>query len=757
MYLEKLEINGFKSFARKTGFNFKPGITAIVGPNGSGKSNIADAMRWALGEQSIKTLRGKKSEDVIFSGSDKKARLGMAEIALYFNNEKDEADIGMSEICITRRLYRNGDSEYLINNAKSRLADIQMLLAKTGVAHTSYSIIGQGMIDSFLLSSPQERKEFFEEASGVKPLQIKRGQSLNKLERTEENLETAQIQLNEITPRLNSLTRQVKRLEKRAEIEIQLKDLEKKYYGSLLNEINKKWQTENNELKKEVAEQDALRSKTNELQEQIAKLTKDSVKSEKLEGLNKELQALVEDKMKYNSDIAEIKVKAVQTVVKDKDKKNIPAYISGEIIKYIKDIKDIKDKINTALNNNNLEEAKKQLYQQEVLIDKINKTLEPFTENKNSAVAKTDFNLEIEKLENKIKEINQTIENTQQQIKSENEKEKNERSQIWEFQQSYQNEQSKLNEISNVVNNLRVELARLETRKDDLEQEARQELNDLEEIKNKDYPALNENEKRTMVTEIGKLKHSLELIGGIDPEVQTEYEQTKERHGFLDEQIKDLNKSMEVLEKLILDLDENIKKQFDNNFKKINDQFQKYFKVLFDGGKSQLILIKNDQDPSSKLQETRNAETEGDAINRVSTEIIEEGEAEKIKDRLKSTVYAGIEIEATPPGKKLKSINMLSGGEKAMTSIALICAIISSNPSPFIVLDEVDAALDEANSLRYAEILEKLSEKSQLLIITHNRATMEKSDILYGVTMGDDGISELLSLKLETAEKFTNR
>jgi len=152
MYLEKLEINGFKSFAQKVVLDFKPGTTAVVGPNGSGKSNVADAIRWVLGEQSLKLLRGKKSEDVIFSGSDKKARLGLAEVSLILNNEKDEAGLGLSEICLTRRLYRNGESEYLINKQRTRLLDIQMLLAKSSFAQTSYSIIGQGMIDSFLLA-----------------------------------------------------------------------------------------------------------------------------------------------------------------------------------------------------------------------------------------------------------------------------------------------------------------------------------------------------------------------------------------------------------------------------------------------------------------------------------------------------------------------------------------------------------------------------------------------------------------------------
>ena len=168
MYLEKLEIQGFKSFASKNVLVFpgmidksKRGITSIVGPNGSGKSNVADAVRWALGEQSMKTLRGKRSEDVIFSGSDKKGRLGMSEVSLFLNNEKRVAPIDYSQVVITRRLYRNGDSEYMMNNNRARLSDIQMMLARAKFGQKTYSVIGQGMVEGFLNTSLAERKEFF--------------------------------------------------------------------------------------------------------------------------------------------------------------------------------------------------------------------------------------------------------------------------------------------------------------------------------------------------------------------------------------------------------------------------------------------------------------------------------------------------------------------------------------------------------------------------------------------------------------------
>ena len=270
MYLEKLELQGFKSFANKNKLVFsglladkKRGITVVVGPNGSGKSNIADSIRWALGEQSTKLLRSKKSEDVIFSGSDKKNRLNMAEVSLYFNNEQgilnsnvseiidpenniqgnQESDnidalLLLSEIVLTRRIFRDGNSEYYINNIKVRLSDVQIFLAKANFGQKTYSVIGQGMVENFLNTSPAERKVFFDEATGVKQYQIKRDLSLNKLENSQENLSKVEMLLDEIEPRLKSLTRQVNKLKKRQFLEEELLKNQLNYYNKIWKEIN---------------------------------------------------------------------------------------------------------------------------------------------------------------------------------------------------------------------------------------------------------------------------------------------------------------------------------------------------------------------------------------------------------------------------------------------------------------------------------------------------------------------------------------
>ncbi|PIT90126.1 hypothetical protein COU23_00220 [Candidatus Kuenenbacteria bacterium CG10_big_fil_rev_8_21_14_0_10_36_11] len=764
MFLEKLEINGFKSFAHKAILEFKPGITAIVGPNGSGKSNVSDAIRWVLGEQSIKLLRGKKGEDMIFSGSDKKARLGLAEVILHFNNNKDEADLGMSEVVITRRLYRHGESEYLVNNQKSRLFDIQMILAKAGVAQASYAIIGQGQIDAFLLASREDHKEFFEEASGVKSLQIKRAQAINKLEATEENLVTAAIQLNEIGPRLNSLTRQVKKLEQRAALEMRLKDYQQKYYGFNWSQMEEQWKKMHRALKQAADSEAQKKSAIDKLQQELESLTRGNAHTLKTEELQKEYQDLIAEKINLNNKLADLKIKTatIEAAPVKAKKTDLPEHAIRELEQIVKSLKLLKDKITTALKTTNFELVEQYFAEQWQAILKMEEILKPYNQESGDDKQKTETknNVEEKEIKNlfvKLKETDEKILAIQQKMQAQNELEKNERSQIWIYQQKYQTEQNVLNQLANETNNLRVELARLETHKDDLEQEIRQELGEnwfMTQGSNLSSVVMPEEEKRNLQMEISRLKHQLNLIGGIDPEVQKEYLGTKERFDFLSGQVNDLKSSIGSLEELIIDLDETVKKQFDSQFKIINEQFQKYFKVLFAGGSAKLILVKEEEEANNKQQEEKNIAAEQSFL----TEMVEEKAAmEKIKDRLNSNLYLGVDIEATPPGKKLKSISMLSGGERAMTSIALLCAIISANPSPFVVLDEVDAALDEANSVRYAEIMEHLAHQSQFIIITHNRATMEKADILYGVTMGSDGISALLSLKLESAERFTNR
>lgn len=737
MYLKRLEIIGFKSFANRTVLEFpKPkkndfSITSVVGPNGSGKSNLVEAIRWALGEQSLKTLRGKKLQDIIFSGSSQKTHLNLAEVTLFFNNEDKAAPIDYKEFTITRRIYRNGESKYLINKSRVRLQDILILLAKSNFGQKSYSIVGQGLVDQILHSSPIERKKFFDEATGIKQYQIKKDEAIRKIEKSQTNLQQAGIALSEITPHLRSLTKQINKLEKRQEIESKLFQLQKEYYGGLWQKINQQVSSLKEKIDKQVEEQNQVERELEQIQKQSENLAYEKM-GDQYEEIQKKYQKILDQKNKHIQEQSIINAQLMFEKEKNKRLEQKPE-IEIDQEKIFFDLKKIKSEQEKFLNQ---VEKTSQIQDLEKLKELAKKIFEKIVQCLKNFEPKKDlkFPLISQKQEKNIKELGSKKENQQteidkldkelkkinQELGQFNEKEREKRQQLLNWQKKIQEKQSQLNELSYKTNELKIELARLETKKDVLENEINQEI----DAKGKEI--INSTEsgrdfKEDSLEQIHKLKHELELIGSIDPEITKEYPEVNERYEFLSSQTEDLKKSIKSLNKIIQELDQKIKNQFKNNFYQINQEFDRYFKIIFGGGKAKIVL---------QEQEEKNQETE-------------EGESLKI-----NSVATGIDILAVPPGKKIKNIEALSGGEKALSSLALICAIIAINKPPFVVLDEVDAALDQENSFKFAKILKELRQNSQFIVITHNQQTIEGTDILYGITMGHDNISRLISLNL---------
>jgi chromosome segregation protein len=290
-----------------------------------------------------------------------------------------------------------------------------------------------------------------------------------------------------------------------------------------------------------------------------------------------------------------------------------------------------------------------------------------------------------------------------------------------------------------------IELARVETRLEGLKNEMNEVIFDLVTLVTSTPPpgplSCQEGELQGLHDSMFKLRHQLELIGGIDESVMHDCEEAEERYGFLSTQVNDLRDAIALTEKVIDELDQQIQQQSDVAFRAISTEFQKYFGMLFGGGRCSLVKLTKDE-----LEPLAEGEDASELVHHDDVDTLEEI-TKRVQERKDAIV--GIDIHATPPGKRLKALNLLSGGERALTSIALVSAIMATNPAPFVVLDEVDAALDEANTVRFANILHELRALTQFIVITHNRATMEKGDMLYGVTMGDDGVSKLLSVKLE--------
>ncbi len=872
MHLEKLEIQGFKSFAPKTTINLDRGITAIVGPNGSGKSNVADAIRWVMGEQSIKNLRGKKSEDIIFAGSNAKGKMGMAEVSLYLNNEDSRVPIDYSQVVLTRRLYRSGESEYLLNRSKVRLLDIHELLAKAGFGQKTYSVIGQGMIDVILRSGPKERREMFEEAAGIKHFQLKRNSSLNKLERTKHNLVRVGDLLNEIGPRRNSLKRQASRAMKKDEIRQELKVLQEEYFNYLWNKNREKidaaaaegavYLQQEKDIEKEInniklklnqaeenidySREDELLNKLNKLngeknshRERLAMIegrieavtqkdlsigwgdfekSRSSLTEEKniivndlknlqaekndlqermasnidkIEQIDKEkivldgdLEALRSQAesgglMEINQDISQLsdiqnnffadvedcknlddlellkqkakgvrgKIKEIFRRVKDRtggssfDQEQLRS-IQGQLENIIKhkieleqDNTDIKIKL--AVIDNKIENQQQAAGKNEKELKEITDRMENFTsEDEGENLALKQLSLDKEVWQKKFDSITEEVTRIEEELKQERIKERSARKDLFEMEKEYRDFQEKLNNVRNNINQNQIKMAGLENDRklivdEIVDNTSQEEYHKLIILFEKNPLSILPEREQELKQKIGKMRKQMIAIGEIDPQVVTEYEECEKRYTYLFGQKDDLEKAMESLKKVIAELDETINEKFNIAFKNINEQFQKYFEVLFGGGRAKLI--------KKKVRVKEGV----DHDDQEETEEINAGGA-KFKEEEQ------IEILATPPGKKLKNLGMLSGGERALTSIALLFAIITNNPAPFMVLDEVDAALDESNSSRYADIVTSLADKSQFIIITHNRETMRRASLLYGVTMEQSGISKLLSVKLDS-------
>lgn len=755
MHLTKLELQGFKTFAKKTGLSFLPPkidripITTVVGPNGSGKSNLADAIRWVLGEQSLKLLRGKKSEDVIFSGSEGRNRAGFAEVSITFDNQDHTMPIDYSEITITRRLFRDGSSEYLLNESKVRLSDIQLLLAQANVGQRSYSVIGQGMIDHILVSTPEERKAFFDDATGVKQFQIKRHESVLKLKRTLTNLADVEMLLREIEPRLRSLKRQASRLEKRDEVESELHVLEENYYGRQWWDLVDKLEATREHFDRASEEIARERKELGQLETQVEQIEKtDAGDDTELQTLQQKYRDLQRKRDQFRSEQFNIE--------KEIELAKVRAQSNWAPLPLVKIVDEVSFLVQGLTSIKTLTGLKEIISSIETLL-KRSSELHKKLQRPNPEDIKPDPKLVADlkdkgELEQKLVK---DLEKLEQEIDQHAKKEKTVRTELIEIQRDLREKQRQIHLLENQRNSVQIDLARYEER-------SQNTIREMDEFL-KDRSINIRNERKEYVptdaetyAQIQRLRYKLELIGGIDPETIQEYEETRERHDFLAGQVDDLQKAIKSTEKIIKELDDQIEDQSKKVFAQINKEFKRYFKILFGGGTCALIKVTRDELEKDAQEEPAQEEPKqeiGVTPDRVFSDTGEEqrDKEDAVADRLLAheQFVVGVDIQATPPGKKMKALNLLSGGERALTSIALVSAIMAVNPSPFVVLDEVDAALDESNTVRFASILEELSKNSQFIIVTHNRATMEKADVLYGVTMGDDGISNLLSVHLE--------
>ena len=724
MYLKSIEMVGFKSFAKKSTLSFTTPVTGIVGPNGSGKSNVTEGFRFVLGEQSMKTMRSKKTEDLIFNGSDKTSRSNRASVKLVFDNRTKIFDIDYDEVVLERIIHRDSSSEYLLNGSAVRLKDITELLAGAHIGSSGHHIISQGETDRILNVSAKERKAMLEDALGLKVYQHKKREAERKLERVGDNIKEAETLRREIKPHLKFLQKQVEKVEQAHEMRTELAGLYTEYFAEeevYIKELTAKIQKELPPIEQKIQETKELQERAVAQANKLKGAVGGNPDSEKLELERREVRNEKDELARAIGNI-EGQIRSLESLQEEKHN-DVPAdharNVSDQIEAYIK----------TALQSDDLSQVR-------TVLESIRTTLQSLlgsgstSDNATLKAKIAPLAAERDALEKRMIALVAREESIEDSIK--------------EIQVASTQEQTDLRDAERSMFELRDALNALERDRENLLRE--------QEILNRDATAYEE-EQREAVVLVGELATQFESlqtsnVSRVDQEskrkvierikirledsgaasgedIMHEFKQVEERDQFLEREIEDLETSAQGLTELIGDLETELHDSFEKGVVKVNKEFQELFSVMFGGGtaKLEVVLEKKKSDDEIDL---------GD-------------EAQEIEE--------GVELAISLPRKKIRGLQMLSGGERALTSIALLFALSQVNPPPFLILDETDAALDEANSRRYGDMIERLSKHSQLIVVTHNRETMSRAGVLYGVTMGGDGGSQLLSVAFEEAVK----
>ncbi len=707
MFLKRLEITGFKSFAQKTVFTFPDGIVGIVGPNGSGKSNVIDAVRWLLGEREAKNLRGGKIEDLIFSGTATKARMSYAQVSMVFDNTDGQIPLEYKEVVVSRSVSRSGTSQYYINDSEVRLKDIVDFFSKIKLGTKGLSVIGQGAGDIFVRASAQERMTMIQEILGLREYEIKKHQAQRKLSHTVDNLEKIQAMMQEVSPRLRMLKKQTSRWEQRLDVQKEYETLSHDAYTYILRDLLKQEEESTRPLESVEKTITALSEEYAEAKKKLEALEEQHVTNDEMEAITKRKQVCTQQLQEIQREI--YKIEARRDIQEEKEK-DTSVRVSSESITWIRET------LKKILSSTSLEEAFS-------YVKEIQNTVETISPHKQ---VEKDTSQEEEKLYQEYKK-------KQKEIESELEThEKREH----EISQSLQSFQGRFKEVYDILETIRqkrdralsqretlhINAERVRFKKEEIERQIREYGEDLNAIyayvKNDAHISsiTSRDEYEKAQRTLSKLRGELASIGDIDEAVVQEAQEVEAHYNHLLHEYEDLSKALEDIRTLITELEEKITNEFYEAFKKVNEAFHTFFVQMFGGGSARMKVV----------EKSRGEDQEG------------ESDAE---------LY-GIDISLTIPRKKIQSLDVLSGGEKSLVSLAALFALISVSPPPFLVLDEVDSALDEKNSRRFSNMIKSFSQNTQFIVVTHNRVTMEVANALYGVTMDDGGMSKVLSLKL---------
>jgi chromosome segregation protein len=746
-FLKRLELNGFKSFAGKTVLEFPAGIVAVVGPNGSGKSNIVDAVRWLLGERDAKNLRGARVEDLIFAGTQKRARVGMAQASLYFENKNKFFPVDFEEVVVSRQITRDGQSKYYLNKSEILLRDLIDFFAKARLGSRGLVVIGQGDSDLFIRSSPLERRGMIEEMLGLREFQIKKADAERRLKNSKINLDKATALIEEIEPHLRSLKRQTGRWERRGALEEELRTLENQFFGSQLHELRAKGEQVDGRIAAHAAVCEVLEKEKRTAETRQTAIEESQPEERKrLAKIKEEVTALMDARSKLQKDVGRIEAQIEMA------KRSVATGAQGGVSdRSAENLIDVLEKIKAELESVLNEEPLAVQAAIETVLEEITFALEEkdepsFSKAPAHAPVSDSLRREFEEAAKDLSDLEKNIASLRAQEKS---LESGQEAFYTTFKGAVadvQAAQGKLDAWEKVNRELLLEKERLDFRRDEVLRQVDQAGRRAEEFRDISPADAVVATGADIEHRIFRLRGDLASIGEVDHALMKEAEDTAARHAFLVKESEDLNKAVLDLTALMRELNEKIKTEFDKSLSKINEEFAKFFALMFDGGSAKLKVLK------PKGEQAADDDEEGEEGGDVK-EMIEQTEDELYQEK-----NGGVDIEIKLPRKKTTSLDMLSGGERSLVGIAAVFALVSVSPPPFLVLDEIDAPLDERNARRFGTMLKDFSKRTQFIVVTHNRATMEAADILYGVTLAEDGSSKVVSLKLEPeGEKLTTK
>ena len=698
MNISKLEIFGFKSFAKKETVLFNSGITGIVGPNGCGKTNIVDAIRWVLGEQKTKRLRSSKMEEVIFNGASNVKPLGLCEVFLTIENNKGLLPVEYSEVEIGRRLYRSGESEYFINRNNCRLKDISNLFVDTGLTSDAYSVIELNMIEQILSDKDDSRRNMFEEAAGVNKYKAKRRSTLKKFDLNSRDLERIDDIIVEIQIQVKALDLQLKRFKRHEKLTNELQELEIDLASARANDLaniitpleemlkkkNKLLQKNTSKKEVESIEFDNARDLYLKEKESLSKM------KAKVDNLTEKLLSEIQEKNQESSrgvGLLEDELQKKISQLNQFDKDYIKIVSNQDITKSLSD--ESKEKFKNK--NYTVIETDKKYEKLKASIQDYKDKIDKYRKEQEFDFSKMDES--IKKIKDKINNSNLELENKENEVNKAFIRMESIRAKL-------DSDKFSKDDLFYEIKEAEMKIAESKIKKTQIEQNIVEKFGSNVKLKK-----LKEYNISDMVFRVEKIKRSIDSIGPINWAVKDEYEEKSSRLNNLLEQKSDLIDAENNLKEAIKKIDDVAQKQFLDTYDKVKENFETMFTVFFNGGKGSIEL----SDPIDPLN-------------------------------------SDINIFAQPPGKRNNSLEMLSAGEKSLTAIALLFSIYQYKPSPFCILDEIDAPLDDINIKKFTDVIKDYSKTTQFIMVTHNKLTMESADCIYGVTAEKQGISKLMSI-----------